>query len=113
MSDPPLTDELRQLSEAAFRAAEHCVCEDELCAAYRELRASAEALNGHHGWASQADLSTQLPTLHGLSTIAALERAYGEDGSNRDTRARVTQALNDLAGWATGIRLAYEMLDER
>jgi hypothetical protein len=84
---------------------------------YGALRAEAMALNERHGWATADDLAAQLPSLEELIAIESLDRAFGETSApdlpvERGTATRLTEALIPLAGWATGVRLAYETLRE-
>jgi len=49
--------------------------------------------------------------------IESLDRAFGETAASglsveRGTSARLSEALTELEGWATGLRLAYETLRE-
>ena len=72
-------------------------------------------LNDRHGWASADEFDVQFPTVDSLTEIESLDRALGKasgpDGPlPRGTAARLTQALVQLGGWATGVRLAYETL---
>ncbi len=88
-----------------------------LAARYVALRAEAMDLNDQHGWATADDLASQLPGLEALIAIESLDRAFGETSVpdlpvERGTEARLTEALTQLAGWATGVRLAYETLRE-
>jgi hypothetical protein len=74
-------------------------------------------LNEQHGWVTVNDLAAQLPSLAELVVIESLDRAFGETSApdlpvERGTEARLTEALIQLAGWATGVRLAYETLRE-
>ena len=96
-------------------------CEDaawssaDLAQRYRALRAEAANLNARHGWATAAEFEAQIPTVEALVAIESLDRAFGETSGpdlpvDRGTAARLTEALMQLAGWATGVRLAGETL---
>jgi hypothetical protein len=105
---------LRRLTESCQDTAESTAG---LAQRYAALRAEALSINDQHGWARADVLSTQFPSLDALSEIASLERATAEapalDRSIEPaTAARLTEALIELASWATGVRLAYEALDE-
>ena len=59
----------------------------------------------------------QFPTVDALVEIESLNRALGkvsgpEGPLPRGTAARLTQALVQLGGWVTGVRLGYETLRE-
>ena len=84
---------------------------------YAALRAQAIELNGREGWATADEFDVQFPTVDALVEIESLDRALGkvsrpEGPLPRGTAARLTQALVQLGGWATGVRLAYETLHE-
>jgi hypothetical protein len=108
-----VTVALRRLAES---------CEDAAGSAgnpaerYAALRAEALDLNDRHGWATADEFATQIPTLEALFAIESLDRSVGK--SARDipveggTEARVTESLIQLAGWATGVRLACATLRE-
>ena len=105
---------LRRLAESCQDAAGSAA---ELAERYGALRAEAMELNEQHGWVTADDLAAQLPSLAELVVIESLDRAFGETSApdlpvEPGTEARLTQALIQLAGWATGVRLAYETLRE-
>jgi hypothetical protein len=105
---------LRRLAESCQDAAGSAA---ELAERYGALRAEAMALNEQRGWATADDLAAQLPSLEELIAIESLDRAFGETSApdlpvERGTEARLTEALIQLAGWATGVRLAYGTLRE-
>ena len=84
---------------------------------YAALRAQAMELNGREGWATADEFDVQFPTIDALVEIESLDRALGEasgaDGTvERGIAARLTEALLQLASWATGVRLAQETLRE-
>ena len=82
---------------------------------YTSLRAQAMELNDRHGWATADEFDSQFPTVDALVEIESLDRALGEGsraGRPSARAARLTQALVQLGGWATGVRLAYETLRE-
>jgi hypothetical protein len=81
-------------------------------------RAEAMTLNDQHGWATSEEFAAQIPSLESLLETESLDRAFGETAApglpvERGTAARLNEALTELAGWATGLRLAYETLRER
>ena len=72
-------------------------------------------LNDRHGWATADEFDVQFPTVDALVEIESLDRALGKGSGPegplpRGTAARLTQALVQLGGWVTGVRLAYETL---
>ena len=89
---------------------------DALAHRYATLRAEALDLNARHGWATPEEFGAQFPTVDSLSMIEALDRAV-ERGAGPADRVvqpndRLIQLLRDLAGWATGVRTAYETLED-
>jgi hypothetical protein len=105
---------LRRLAESCQYAAGSVA---ELAERYGALRAEAMNLNDQHGWATADDLAAQVPSLEELIAIESLDRAFGEASApdlpvDGGTEARLTEALIQFAGWATGVRLAYETLRE-
>jgi hypothetical protein len=105
---------LRRLEESCQDAVESS---GDLAERYAALRAEASGLNDRHHWATEEEFATQTPTLASLVAIESLDRAFGETSVRdrpleRGTEARLTEALIELAGWVTGVRLAYETLGE-
>ena len=74
---------------------------------YERLRAEASALNARHGWAL-------LPTIASREEVRALNEQFSAPGSAAPApqpAELVRLLLLDLAGWATGIRLAGQAFD--
>jgi hypothetical protein len=91
--------------------------ESELAERYTELRLRAAALNDQHGWATDAELATVLPTLESLRAIESLDSALGQPSVpdlpvERGAGTRLEEALTQLSAWATGLRMAYETLEQ-
>ena len=88
----------------------------DLAKRYTALRAEAMDLNDRQGWATADEFDVQFPTIDALVEIESLDRALGASGPDgpvdRGTTARLTEALLQLAGWTTGVRLAQETLRE-
>ena len=82
---------------------------EDLAKRYMALRTEAVTLNEQYGWATSEEFGAQLPTLESMLETESLGQALGR-AAERGTPARLTQALTELAGWATGLRLAYETL---
>ena len=87
----------------------------DLAKRYTALR-GAMGLNDRQGWATADEFDAQFPTIDALVEIESLERALGASGPDgpvdRGTTGRLTDALLQLAGWTTGVRLAQETLRE-
>ena len=84
---------------------------------YMALRTEAVTLNEQYGWATSEEFAAQIPSLESMLEIESLDRAFGETAASglpveRGTAARLSEALTQLEGWATGLRLAYETLRE-
>ena len=88
--------ELRTIAERSARAAEAGGPEADLLTTYEALRARAASLAQAHGLATPEELADQFPS----------PRA-----PDRGLSARVREALVELSGWATGVRRAYETLE--
>lgn len=103
---------LRRLADACQDAADDGA---DLADRYAALREQARRLNDRHGWATREEFDTQTPTVDALVEIESLDRAL-EEGLARDpvdprrVATHLTEALLQLAGWATGVRLAHETL---
>jgi len=90
---------------------------EDLAKRYMALRTEAVTLNEQYGWATFEELAVQIPSLEAMLEIESLDRAFGETAApgspvERGTAARLSEALTELEGWATGLRLAYETLRE-
>jgi hypothetical protein len=121
MRDDPSTDYavvirgMKHLASDSAKAVDRLKSNDELFAAYANLRREMQILNGRYQWATSDEFETQLPSVEGLLQIEALEQALKNDknrGKRPETveRARVTEALTELGAWAAGVSLAYETL---
>jgi hypothetical protein len=87
----------------------------DLAERYVAVRADAAALNEQYGWATREEFGAQIPSLESLLETESLDRASGATAvpglpAERGTATRLGEALTELAGWATGLRLAYETL---
>jgi len=110
-----LIEDLDALAAASRDAADRSGSFSQLAESYQRLRAEAAALNDQNGWATPEEFESQLPPLEALSVIESLDDAFvAEPGSSRSARegasARLVDALVELSGWATGVRLAYQTL---
>jgi hypothetical protein len=103
---------LRRVADACQDAADDGA---DLADRYAALREQARRLNDRHVWATWDEFDTQVPTVDGLVEIESLDRAL-EESMGRDpvdprrAATHLTDALLQLAGWATGVRLAHETL---
>jgi hypothetical protein len=103
---------LRRVADACQDAADEAA---DLADRYAALREQARRLNDRHGWATRDEFDAQVPTVDALVEIESLDRAL-EQGLGRDSvdprraATHLTDALLQLAGWATGVRLAHETL---
>jgi hypothetical protein len=84
---------------------------------YMALRTEAVTLNEQYGWATSEEFAAQIPSLESMLEIESLDRAFGETAGSglpvqRGAAVRLSEALTELEGWATGLRLAYETLRE-
>ena len=91
--------------------------QEDLAKRYLALRTEAATLNEQYGWATPEEFAAQFPSLESMREIESLDRAFGETAApglpvERGTAARLSEALTELEGWATGLRLAYETLRE-
>jgi hypothetical protein len=106
----------QRLATTSAEAAEEEGSANALAVQYSRLRADALAVNARHGWATPEQFGAQFPTLDGVSVIEALDRAVEQGSRPADrvapTSDRLVQLLRDLAGWATGVRTAYETLED-
>ena len=117
MADQQLLSELRAIAERSAKAADAGGPEAALLQTYEALRDRAETLALAHGWSTPEDQATRFPSVEGLREIARLDQAFGPEfmparPADRDMAARVSESLLELAGWATGVRLAYETFDD-
>ena len=117
MTYESVISELRSIAEQSAEAAERGGREDELLEAYGTLRERAVALATAKRLATAERLADQFPSPRALREIERLDIAFGPDSSpgpphDRGLPARLTEALVELSGWATGARLAYETLND-
>ncbi len=113
MLDHETLSELRAIAQRSAEAAEAGGHEDELLRAYEALRTRASALARAQGWATQEQMDDQFPPSGSLREIERLDVAFrgGSGPASVDgMSARLSQALIDLAAWATGVTLAYDAL---
>ena len=81
---------------------------------YERLRAGASALNARHRWATDDEFEALLPTIASREEVRALNEQLSAPGSAAPApqpAELVRLLLLDLAGWATGIRLAGQAFD--
>ena len=88
---------------------------EDLAKRYIALRTEAVTLNKQYGWATSEEFAAQIPSLESMREIELLDQAFGESAASRrpvkrGTATRLSEALTELEGWATGLRLAYETL---
>jgi hypothetical protein len=115
--DADVLSELQAIAEQSAKAADTGGSEADLLDAYEALRIRAEALALENGWAGSDELATSLPTPRALREIERLDHAFGAQSlpgpaPGRGLSDRLTEALNELSAWATGVRLAYETLED-
>jgi hypothetical protein len=115
--DGDVLSELRAIAEQSAKAADTGGSEAHLLNTYEALRIRAEALALENDWAGSDELANSLPTPQALREIEQLDHAFGAQSQagptpGRDLSDRVTEALNELSAWATGVRLAYETLED-
>jgi hypothetical protein len=117
VADQELLSELRAIAERSAKAADAGGPETALLETYEALRDRAETLALAHGWSTSEDQATRFPSIEGLREIERLDQAFGPEfmramPADRDMATRVSESLLELAGWATGVRLAYETLGD-
>ena len=117
MADQELLSELRAIAERSAKAADAGGPESALLETYEALRERAEVLARAHRFATSEDLATSLPSAQALREIEQLDQAFGPESSRAlptdpGMAARLSESLRELAGWATGVRLAYETLGD-
>ena len=117
MADRALLSELRAIAERSAKAADAAGPDVFLLATYEALRERAEELARTHGWATSEELATSFPRLQALHEIERLDRAFELETApgvppDRGMHARLIELLMELSGWATGVRLAFETLEE-
>ena len=117
MTHQGVISELRAIAERSAEAAERGGPEAALLDAYSSLRERAFELARTHGLSTAERLADQFPTPQALREIERLDIAFGPGSTlelphDRGLPARLTDALIELSGWATGARLAYETLED-
>ena len=115
--DGDVLSELQAIAEQSAKAADARGSEADLLDAYEALRIRAEAVALENGWAGADELANSLPTPRALREIEWLDHAFGAQSlagpaPGRGIYDRLTEALNELSAWATGVRLAYETLED-
>ncbi len=81
---------------------------------YESLRAEARALNAQHAWATEDEFEALFPTVASRDEVLALNEQFspGRAGASAPEPAQLVRLLLlDLAGWATGVRLAGQAFD--
>lgn len=81
---------------------------------YESLRAAASALNAEQDWATEDEFETMFPPVASRQEVDALNELFAAGasaGSGPTPAEAVRLLLLDLAGWATGVRLAGETFD--
>jgi hypothetical protein len=71
-------------------------------------------LNAHHEWASDDEIEALLPTIASRQEVRALNEQLAPPRSAAlapEPAELVRLLLLDLAGWATGLRLAGQTFD--
>jgi len=117
MTHEGVISELRAIAERSAEAAERGGPQAELLDAYASLRERAVALARAHGLATAAQLADQFPSPQAIREIERLDIVFGPGSTpgpppDRGLTARLSEALVELSGWATGARLAYETLED-
>ena len=110
-------DIIVRLASLVDACREAVASQEDLANRYLALRSEAATLNEQYGWATPEEFAAQFPSLESMREIESLDRAFGETAApglpvERGTAARLSEALTELEGWATGLRLAYETLRE-
>jgi hypothetical protein len=110
-------DVIVRLSYLVHACREAAASGEDLAKRYIALRTEAVTLNEQYGWATSEEFAAQIPSVESMLEIESLDRAFGETAASglpgeRSTATRLSEALTELEGWATGLRLAYETLRE-
>jgi hypothetical protein len=114
--DPETLLDLEGLATAAQAAADGSTPTrlSQAEAEYERLRAEARALNARHEWATDDEFEALLPTIASRQEVRALDEHLSPPGSVAlapEPAELVRLLLLDLAGWATGLRLAGQTFD--
>ena len=117
MADQELLSELRAIAERSAKAADAGGPESALLETYEVLRERVAVLARAHGLSTSEDLATSFPFARALREIQRLDQAFRPESSRAlpteaGMSARLNESLRELAGWATGARLAYETLGD-
>jgi hypothetical protein len=117
VADRALLSELRAIAERSAKAADAGGSESALLETYEALRERVEVLARAHGLSTSEDLATSFPSAQALREIERLDQSLGPESSRAlptdpGMSARLSESLRELAGWATGVRLAYETLGD-
>ena len=117
MADQELLSELRAIAERSAKAADAGGPESALLETYEVLRERVVVLARAHGLSTSEDLATSFPSARALREIQRLDQDFWPESSRAlpieaGMSARLKESLRELAGWATGVRLAYETLGD-
>jgi hypothetical protein len=112
-----VVSQLREIAQQSAQAAEAGGSEATLLRTYPSLRTRADTLARGHGWTTSEELADLFPSPRSLREIERLDLAFEADSvpalaRNRGMSARLSEALNELSACATGVRLAYETLED-
>jgi len=115
--DGDVLSELQAIAEQSAKAANAGGSKADLLDAYQALRIHAESLALEHGWAGADELADSLPTARALREIERLDHSFvaqslARPAPGRGLSDRLIEALNELSAWVTGVRLAYETLED-
>jgi len=113
VTDRYVSSALGDLAVESSKAADSGASEGDLLNAYEALRTRAETLAREHGWASSDDFADLFPSPQALRQIERLDLVFGAEpvpalAPDRGMPRRLSEALNHLSAWASGVRLAYE-----
>lgn len=103
--------DLRTLAQKALLEADNAP-DAELAAAYESLRDSAAQLNLAQQWATPEEFATMFPDPDGLDEIAALNSRLSSPSELAPPPAGTRQCLRNLAGWAQGVAMGLDELDD-
>jgi len=120
VTDRRVSTVLRELAEQSAKAADAGGSEADLLHAYEALRGRGQMLARDHGWANSDEFADLFPSPQALRQIERLDDAFGgvrvQPGPavapGRGMSWRLSEALNHLSAWATGVRLAYETRED-
>jgi hypothetical protein len=113
--EPDVLSQLREIALRSAKVAEAGGSETDLLRSYEVLRTHAETLAVGHGWTTSEELADLFPSPRSLREIERLDLGFEANAlpaPNRGMSARLSEALHELSAWATGVRLAYETLED-